>query len=116
LIALVTDENFRGPITRGVRRHEPLVDIVRAQDVGLLSATDDALLEWAAANDRIVATHDKRTLIGSAYQRVRAGLPMRGVLKVPRHMDNSTAIGQIILVALCSEPPDFDNQVRHLPL
>jgi hypothetical protein len=81
-----------------------------------MSVVDEALLDWAATNNRIVVTHDQRTLIGLAYKRVSEGFPMRGVLKVPRHMDNAAAIQQIILVALCSEPEDFDNQVRHLPL
>jgi len=32
----LTDENFEGAIFRGLLRREPILDIVRVQDVGLI--------------------------------------------------------------------------------
>ena len=116
MIRYVTDENFRGPITRGIRRRAPEIDIVRVQDTGLTSISDSDLLEWAARNNRVVLTHDEQTLIGFAYDRVSRRLPMAGVLKVPERMAPGPAVEQAIFIALVSDRADFDDQVRHLPL
>ena len=58
MLLFVTDENFNNDIVRGARRRLPTIDIVRVQDVGLLSADDPSILEWAALTGRVLLTHD----------------------------------------------------------
>jgi hypothetical protein len=48
MLPLAADENFNNDIVRGLLRRNPRLDIVRAQDVGLSGAGDEAVLEWAA--------------------------------------------------------------------
>lgn len=67
---LLSDENFRGAIVRGLLRRRPSLDLVRVPDVGLTEADDPAILAWAATEGRLVLTHDAATLIGFAYERV----------------------------------------------
>jgi len=38
--------------------YELEIDVVRVQDVGLIGTSDPFILEWAAANHRVVLTHD----------------------------------------------------------
>ena len=78
MLRLAADESFNGDIVRGLLRRNPLVDIVRVQDVGLSGANDPTVLEWAAAENRVVVTHDVSTLAGHAFARVIAGQPMPG--------------------------------------
>jgi len=47
-ISLLADENFKGPIFEELLRLRPSLDLVRVQDVGLRTAGDRAVLEWAA--------------------------------------------------------------------
>lgn len=54
MLFLVADENFNNTIVRGLLRVKPNLDIVRVQDVGLFSASDPTVLEWAAKEDRIL--------------------------------------------------------------
>jgi predicted nuclease of predicted toxin-antitoxin system len=77
------DENLDGTILTQLRKRFPNLDVVRVQDTPLYQARDPALLEWAAREDRILITHDVRTLIGDAYARVEQGLTMPGVIIVP---------------------------------
>jgi hypothetical protein len=44
----LADENFNNDILRALFRRNPGIDVVRAQDAGLTSADDEALLAWAA--------------------------------------------------------------------
>jgi len=50
-----------------------------------LSATlDPILLDWAARENRIVLSHDVSTMVGFAYDRVKAGQPIPGLFEVNR--------------------------------
>jgi hypothetical protein len=62
MLRLVSDENFNGDIVRGLLLRQPALDLYRVQDVGLEEADDPTILAWAAANNRIVVTHDQATM------------------------------------------------------
>lgn len=68
---LLTDEDFNNDILRAVLRHLPGLDVVRAQEVGLMTVDDSIILAWAAQEGRVVLTHDASTMIDAAYQRTR---------------------------------------------
>ena len=116
MIRFLADENFHRAIVRGLLRRNPTADVVTAQDEGLAGIDDPGLLEWAAAAGRIVLSHDVRTLVGFAYDRVRAGLPMPGVFEVVRETPHGVVIEDLLLVIECSTPDEWADQVRYLPL
>jgi len=116
MLPMLADENFNNDIIRGVRRRSDDVDIVRVQDVHLSGADDPTVLEWAARNQRVLLTHDVSTMTRFAYDRVREGEPMPGVFEVSRKVSLATAIEEILLLAECSTPGEWEGQVRYLPL
>jgi predicted nuclease of predicted toxin-antitoxin system len=59
---LAADENFNNDIVRGLLRRKPDLDIIRIQEAGLSGATDPVVLEWAAAENRLLLTHDVTTI------------------------------------------------------
>src|SRR5712692_6696596 len=101
MLRLASDEDFHGDIVRGLRRRLPGLDLVRVQDIGLSGALDPDVLEWAAAEHRVLLTHDCDTLIGHAWDRVRAGLPMWGVVAVRQGLSIGFAVEglEILIVA-----------------
>ena len=62
MLRLLSDEDFNGNVVAGVRRSYPEIDVVRAQDVGLSGQEDPDVLAWAAEQNRILLTNDKRTI------------------------------------------------------
>ena len=108
MLPLATDENFNNDILRGVLRRCPDADIVRVQDGGLSGADDPAVLAWAAAEDRLLLTHDAATITHFALERVRLGQPMPGVFAVSRDVPIRTAIEDIILIATASRPGEWE--------
>lgn len=114
MLRLGTDENFRERIVRGLRRRQPDLDLARAQDEGLSGAADPDVLEWAAREGRVLLSHDFDTLIGHAWDRVRAGLAMPGVVAVPQNMSIGRAIDELELFAVASEEDEWNNQVLFL--
>ena len=116
MIRLAADENLNNDIIRGVLRRQPDLDIVRVQDVGLSSADDPIVLEWAAREERVLLTHDVSTITKYAYERVRAGKPMPGVFEIGRTVPIGRAIEDVLLLAECSLDGEWEGQVRYLPL
>jgi len=116
MLSIAADENFNNDIVRGLLRRNPLADIVRIQDAGLSGASDEAVLEWAANEGRILLTHDVSTLTRWVYERVNANLPMPGVFEVGRGVTVGTAIEDILLLVELSLPGEWEGQVRYLPL
>jgi len=116
MLALAADENFNNDIIRGMLRRRPDLNIVRVQDVGLSGASDSAVLEWAAAEGRVLPTHDVSTITQHGYERSSAGLPMPGVFQVAREVPIGVAIEDILLLAEYSHDGEWAGQVRYLPL
>jgi len=116
MLRLAADENFNHDIVRGLLRRQPNLDLVRIQTVGLAGATDPAVLAWAAAEGRLLLTHDVTTLTRYAYDRVRAGQRLPGVVEVSRSVPLNQAIEDILLLAELSHEDEWEGQILYLPL
>ena len=113
---LAADENFNNDILRGIRRRLPDVDIVRIQDTEVYAADDPTVLAWTAQENRILLTHDVKTITRYAYERVEAELPMPGVVEVNAYLDIGQTINDLILFIECSLENEWEGQVIFLPL
>jgi hypothetical protein len=116
MLSFLADENFNNDIVRGVRRQNPAIVIVRAQDVGLSGAGDPEVLEWSGANALTVLTHDVATMTKYAHERIAAGKALPGVFEVSRSVPIGVAIEHIVLVATCSVDGEWEGRVIYLPL
>lgn len=115
-LRFAADENFNGKIVRGLFRVVPDLDLVRIQDTSLAGSGDDEVLAWAAGEHRVVLTHDVGTMGKAAWDRVHAGLPMKGVIEVDGDEPVGAVITDLQLLALAGSPDDLDRQVLFLPL
>ena len=112
----LADEDFNNDILRGLLRRSPDLDIVRVQDVNLSGADDPTVLERAAREGRVLLTHDVSTVTKHAFHRVLSGLAMPGVFEANDNASMKTLIDDILLLAECSLPDEWEGQVRYLPL
>jgi uncharacterized protein with PIN domain len=112
----LADENLNGDIVRGLLRRMRGIDLLWVQDAGLNNQPDEAILEWAAERRRITLTHDRATMVGIAARRVALGLPMAGLLVLDDRLPVRIAIEEILLIAECSDPTEWDGVVGFVPL
>lgn len=115
MLFFVADEDFDRRIVRGLMRQRPDLELVRAQDMGLLGAGDEKLLEWASDNNRIVLTHDRRTMPDHVTERLDSGLHIPGIFIVHRRSSIGRCIDDLQLVAECSEQNEWQDRIVYLP-
>jgi len=61
-VRFLADENLNYAVVSSVLRREPAVDFLAACAAGLSGKSDPDLLRFAAANRRILVTHDVGTI------------------------------------------------------
>lgn len=116
MLRYAADENFNNDILRGLRRRDDELDILRVQDVELSGAPDPVILDWVARHGRVVVSHDVSTMVGYAYDRVKAGQAMPGLFEVSRKVPLGEAIEDLLLLARRSLGGEWEGQVLYLPL
>jgi predicted nuclease of predicted toxin-antitoxin system len=117
MLRLLADENFNNNLVRGLLRRRPLVDIVRAQDVDLARTPDPEVLAWAAREQRIVLTHDVKTMPHFASERLQRGEPMAGMFLVHQWGNTpSSVLDDLVLLDDCSETAEWAGRFLYLPL
>ncbi len=116
MLKYLADENFHNHVIRALRRQFPDIDLARAVEVGLESADDPSVLDWAARNERVLLTHDVRTIRRFAQERIAKGMHMTGVIFVPQPFSRAQIIEELALLAECYAPEDIALSWLHLPL
>jgi Domain of unknown function (DUF5615) len=116
MVPLAADEDFDNDIVRGLRRRDPGINLVTVQEAGLDGSPDPDVLEWAAAEGRVLVSHDVNTMVGHAWERVKAGQTMPGLIVRRREVPIRQAIDDLLLIAQCGIADDFRDQVWYLPL
>jgi len=116
MLKFAADEDFNQRILRGLLRRQPDLDIVRLQDTHLSGADDPVVLAWAFHEQRVLLTHDVSTMAAYAYERMRIGASIAGLIEVPQSLPIGKAIDDIMTIAVCSTAEEMANQVQFLPL
>jgi hypothetical protein len=116
MLHLLTDEDFDGRLTNALLARVPGLDLVRAQDVGLMQTPDPDILSWAAAEGRIVLTHDRNTMTGFANPRLASGQPMRGLFVVDQQAPLGRILDDLEAMAAASEMEEWQGRVVFIPL
>ncbi len=116
MLRLMFDENFDHRILRGLESQLPDLDFIVVQYTEFRGAKDPQLLARAAEQNRVLVTHDLKTIPKFVYERVAAKLPTSGVIAIPDSMPIGQAIEELAILIACSEPNEFADIMRYLPL
>jgi hypothetical protein len=112
----MVDENFDHRILRGLESQLPDLDFIVVQHTEFRGVEDPQLLALAAEQNRTLITHDLKTIPKFVYERVPAKLPTPGAIAVPDSLPIGQAIEELASLVACSEPNEFVDLVRYLPL
>ena len=115
LIRFQGDADLRYGFVKALRLREPTIDFASAADTDLDGLPDPEVLEIAAQQDRILVSHDRRTMVDHFRTRLAEGKSSPVVFLVPQSASIGQIVEVIVLVWVASEPVDWANQMRYLP-
>lgn len=116
MLKILVDQDFDHDILRGVLRRLPELDFITAFEAGLSEIEDAHLLLWASADQRILLTHDRKTMPTHYAALLEKGEDLAGVFIVPRRLAIGQAIEELEMMIACSENEEWQNIVKILPL
>jgi hypothetical protein len=111
MLRLARDADVHGEIIRGLRRRLPEVDLIRVQDALPEGTPDPEVLAWAAAENRVLITNDRNTMVGFAYQRVASDEAVPGLIATTNDQSIGSAIDDILLIAEYMPENEIRDQV-----
>jgi len=114
-IKFQADADFNEDIVTGVLRRVPEIDFQTAAEAGLEGLPDENVLKIAAAEHRILISHDRKTMpkhFAEFIQQERCW----GILLVSQKLEISAAIEQIVLIWAASEAEEYINSIKQLPI
>lgn len=115
----LADVNFNRRVLGGLRRRQPSVDVVTAQDLHLREVSDPELLAHAKMHGRILLTHDINTMPAHFHSFLAALTENEhspGVMLIPQELSIGKAIDALLLVWACSAHEEWRDRFTYLPL
>ena len=116
MVRFLADANLRHAIVTGCLRREPAIDFLSARAAKLEGMSDLDVLALAAAQSRILVTHDFRTMPRHFAELLGTGATSPGVLLVKQHTALAPAIEDLVLIWTASTPEDWINRIIVVPL
>ena len=116
MVRFVADADLKRAIVRGCRRREPTMDFLSANDAKLAGLPDPEVLALAAEQERILVSHDFKTMprhVGELLD-VRGSSP--GLILVPQYLPIGEAIDELVLIWGGSDANEYANRILTLPL
>ena len=115
MIRFQADADIDYDIVLAVRRRERAVDFASATESGLVGLSDPEVLEISARQNRILITHDRRTMPVHFRDRLEGGKESPGVFIVSQFEPIGPVVEVLMMVWAASNSNEWHNQIRHLP-
>ena len=110
------DNDLRSSIRKGVLRQGPSVDFQSAHSAQLDGVPDPEVLQLASGQNRILVSHDERSMPGQFRNFVGTGSRSPGVLIVLQDTPVGEVIESILIIWIASEADEGTNRIAWLPL
>jgi hypothetical protein len=114
-IRFQADADLNEDIVTGLVRRAPEIDFKTAEEAELGGLSDEVVLARAAADGRVLVSHDGKTMPGHFADLIASG-ESPGLLIIPQKLDVHTAIEELLMVWAASEAEEWKNRVARLPL
>jgi hypothetical protein len=112
----LADQDLNAHLILGLRRRAPTISFSSIRDFDLEGGEDAEILDYAAAENWIVVSHDRSTMSASAYERIGQQQAMTGLILIPQRARLAPIIEDLLVIAFCTEIEEWHNRVEFLPL
>jgi Domain of unknown function (DUF5615) len=109
------DADFNHKIVRALRRREPAIDFLDAKQGAVIGVPDYEVLRIAADSDRIVVSHDRRTMPAHLARFVHTR-SSPGLIIVQQDLDIGAAVEDLLLIWALTDAEEWHNKIGYVPL
>ncbi len=113
-IRFQADADFNAEIIDGLIRRMPMIDFQTADEASLRGLKDDKVLEISAQANRILVTHDRKTM-PKHFAEFILQQECPGVFIIAQNVSISSAIESLLLIWTASEQEEWQNLIVDLP-
>jgi predicted nuclease of predicted toxin-antitoxin system len=114
-IRFQADADLNEDIVLGLTRLESQIDFQTASEAGLRGLSDLEVLSSAALDNRILVSHDRRTMPVHFAAFILSNISP-GVFIIGQNISVRTAIDELLLIWSCSESEEWTNLLVDIPL
>lgn len=114
-IRFQADNDVNQTIIKAVLQLEPTIDFQTAAAAKILGLPDGQVLAYAASANRLLISHDRKTM-PHHFGRFITHTDSPGLLIVPQKLSVAAVAEELLLVWLASEPSEWLNRIRSMPL
>ena len=115
MIRFLADADFNFVIVKGCRRHEPAMNFLSANEAGLEGIFDPEVLAIAAGQNRILVTHDLKTMPRHFGEFLMTGRRCPGVFLVNQDEAIGVIVDELVLIWAASDAEEWENRIVKLP-
>ena len=109
------DADFNQIIVKAVLRREPGIDFQTAHEASLSGLEDREVLRLAARENRILVTHDRKTMPRYFAEFIRSETSP-GVLIVPQKCPTALIAEELILIWATTDAEEWFDRIFSLPI
>ncbi|MGA9379265.1 MAG: DUF5615 family PIN-like protein [Phormidium sp.] len=109
------DADLNQSIVTAIWRREPTIDFQSASAAGLQGLKDLEVLTLAAQQERILVTHDRKTM-PTYFAEFITSNQSAGVLIVSKKLSIELVVDELILIWSVSSEAEWINRIAKIPL
>lgn len=113
-VRFLIDEDVDPALVTALRTREPRIDVLDVKEQGLRSLPDEALLQIAHEQGRVLVSHDRQTMTKDFYARMEAGRGSAGLVIILRRAKLGNVIDVLLLIWGASTAEECQNLVTYL--
>lgn len=114
-IRFQADADLNQIILSAVLRREPTIDFQTALAADLHGVADPGVLSKAAKDDRVLVTHDRRTMPQHFANFISNG-NSPGLIVVPQSLPIAAAVEDLLLIWSATDAKEWENRIVVFPL
>lgn len=114
-IRFQADESLSYALVQAVRRLEPSIEFMTAQQANALGLGDPEVMAVAVHSRRLLVTRDKATFPQHFADFILQN-ESSGVIVIPPHLTIAQIAEELFLIWLAMEAEEWTNRITYLPL
>ena len=115
MIRFLADADLDEGIVSGCRRREPTLDFLTATEAKLEGVHDRDVLRIAAEQDRILVSHDFKTMPRHFGEFLAAGGSSPGVFLVRQSSPIGAVIEELVLIWIATDADEWKGRILQIP-